>query len=77
MFGGNNTIISEVIMISIHILRSVYHSKVSNRPCDWAAPFKIHTAPVEDFGKVHRIGSVNFQMHPPCEEILYYSSQRE
>ena len=29
----------------------------------WTTPFKIHTPPVEDFGKVYHRGSVNFQMH--------------
>ena len=41
----------------------------------WAAPFKIHTPNVEDFGQVHQMGSGNFQMHPFY--FLYYSSQGE
>ena len=28
----------------------------------WAIPFKIHTPPVEDFGKVYHSGSMNFHM---------------
>ena len=44
---------------------------------NWAAPLKLHTSPVEDFGQVYRMGSGNFQMHPPFEGYLYYSSQRE
>ena len=31
----------------------------------WTAPFKTHTPPVEDFGKVNLSGSVNFYMHLP------------
>ena len=31
----------------------------------WATPFKLHTPPVEDFGKVGQMGSGNFQLHPP------------
>ena len=30
-----------------------------------AVPFKIHTPPVKDFGKVNHWGSVNFQIHLP------------
>ena len=30
----------------------------------WATPFKIHTPPVENFGKC-TMGSVNFQTHVP------------
>ena len=30
-----------------------------------ATPFKIHTPPVEEYGKVYPRGSVNFQIHLP------------
>ena len=36
----------------------------------WATLFKIHTPPVEDFGKVYHKESVNFQMHLPSVWFL-------
>ena len=29
----------------------------------WGIPFKTHTPPVEDFGKVYHWGCANIQMH--------------
>ena len=42
----------------------------------WATPFKIITLPVEDFGKVHHRGSVNFQMHLTSVWFLDYVYHR-
>ena len=35
----------------------------------WATPFKTHTPPVEDFGKLDYMGSVNFHMHRPSVKL--------
>ena len=47
----------DMLCNSMHTFETVY----SLLNC--ANPFKIHTLPVEDFGKVCPRGDVNFQMH--------------
>ena len=47
------------------IIYSLYDFKLAVTSVQWATPFKIHTPPMEEFGKVHHRGSVNFQIHLP------------